>query len=85
MDPGGRVRTRKISQTDNVDMWDATDPTGQNWHHESPYDIGGMGERNGSPDGEVGSPAIHVVVFAINLCHAESNGFQSQQDELERE
>ncbi|CCM04202.1 uncharacterized protein FIBRA_06368 [Fibroporia radiculosa] len=39
-DPGGRVRTRKISQTDNVDMLDVTDPTGTNWHHESPYDVG---------------------------------------------
>lgn len=36
------TRSRKVSQTahDNVDMLDASDPWGQNWHHHSPYDVG---------------------------------------------
>ncbi|KZT75086.1 hypothetical protein DAEQUDRAFT_761048 [Daedalea quercina L-15889] len=51
VDPNGRVRTRKISQTDNVDMLDGTDPWGQQWHHDSPYDIGGL-NRDASPDPE---------------------------------
>ncbi|KAI5121136.1 hypothetical protein M0805_007134 [Coniferiporia weirii] len=40
----GPVRSRKVSQTahDNVDMLDATDPYGTNWHHQSPYDVGGL-------------------------------------------
>ncbi|KIY66029.1 hypothetical protein CYLTODRAFT_491818 [Cylindrobasidium torrendii FP15055 ss-10] len=35
-------RSRKTSQTarDEVDMLDASDPWGTNWHHQSPYDIG---------------------------------------------
>ncbi|KAH9836996.1 uncharacterized protein C8Q71DRAFT_707353 [Rhodofomes roseus] len=51
VDPIGRVRTRKISQTDNVDALDGTDPWGQQWHHDSPYDIGGL-NRDASPDPE---------------------------------
>ncbi|KZT05832.1 uncharacterized protein LAESUDRAFT_714546 [Laetiporus sulphureus 93-53] len=51
MDPNGKVRTRKLSQTDNVDMLDVTDPWGQNWHHESPYDVG-LGDRNVVSDSE---------------------------------
>lgn len=40
---GVKPRSRKTSQTapDNVDLLDVTDPWGTNWHHESPYDIGG--------------------------------------------
>ncbi|KAH8990161.1 hypothetical protein EDB86DRAFT_3080505 [Lactarius hatsudake] len=40
IDPSGKVRTRKISNTahDNVDLLDASDPYGTNWHHQSPYD-----------------------------------------------
>lgn len=39
---GGKARSRKTSQTtpDNVDLLDLTDPWGQNWHHQSPYDWG---------------------------------------------
>lgn len=39
---GGKARSRKTSQTtpDNVDLLDLTDPWGQNWHHQSPYDFG---------------------------------------------
>lgn len=35
-------RSRKTSQTaqDQVDFLDASDPTGAQWHHESPYDSG---------------------------------------------
>ncbi|KAH8119913.1 hypothetical protein DFH11DRAFT_16260 [Phellopilus nigrolimitatus] len=38
------ARSRKVSQTahDNVDMLDGTDPWGTNWHHQSPYDVGGL-------------------------------------------
>jgi hypothetical protein len=47
-EPSLRVRTRKISNTapDNVDLLDASDPYGTNWHHESPYDgLGLNGDR----------------------------------------
>ena len=54
-DPSGKVRTRKLSNTapDNVDLLDASDPYGTNWHHESPYDgLGLNGDRTlVSPDG----------------------------------
>ena len=54
-DPSGKVRIRKLSNTtpDNVDLLDASDPYGTNWHHESPYDgLGLNGDRNqASPDG----------------------------------
>ncbi|KAJ7786563.1 hypothetical protein B0H16DRAFT_1876559 [Mycena metata] len=35
-------RSRKNSQTahDNVDLLDGSDPWGNPWHHESPYDVG---------------------------------------------
>ena len=33
-------RTRKISTSDNVDLLDITDPWGQNFHHDSRYDVG---------------------------------------------
>ncbi|KAL0578511.1 hypothetical protein V5O48_003504 [Marasmius crinis-equi] len=35
-------RSRKTSQTahDGVDLLDVPDPWGQNWHHQSPYDVG---------------------------------------------
>ncbi|TCD67109.1 hypothetical protein EIP91_000572 [Steccherinum ochraceum] len=38
-----RARSRKASLTahDTVDMLDVTDPWGTNWHHQSPYDLGG--------------------------------------------
>ncbi|KAI0931823.1 hypothetical protein AcV5_004783 [Taiwanofungus camphoratus] len=51
----GINRVRKISQTahDEVDLLDASDPWGTNWHHESPYDIGLNAERNASPDAEL--------------------------------
>ncbi|KAH9964233.1 hypothetical protein BC827DRAFT_1154192 [Russula dissimulans] len=53
-DPSGKARTRKLSNTtpDNVDLLDASDPHGTNWHHESPYDgLGLNGDRNpASPD-----------------------------------
>lgn len=62
VDPTGRVRTRKISQTDNVDMLDGTDPWGQQWHHDSPYDIGGL-NRDASPDPEV----RHSTEFCLRL------------------
>lgn len=41
-DPSTKSRSRKTSQTahDNVDLLDATDPWGQPWHHQSPYDLG---------------------------------------------
>lgn len=41
-DPSNKSRSRKTSQTahDNVDLLDATDPWGQPWHHQSPYDLG---------------------------------------------
>jgi hypothetical protein len=44
---GGKPRSRKTSLTaqDTVDLLDGTDPWGQNWHHQSPYDLGG----NASP------------------------------------
>jgi hypothetical protein len=47
-DPTGKGRTRKISNAaDNVDLLDASDPYGTNWHHESPYDgLGLNGDRN---------------------------------------
>ncbi|KAF8273995.1 hypothetical protein EI94DRAFT_1794648 [Lactarius quietus] len=50
VDPAGKVRTRKLSNTahDNVDLLDASDPHGTNWHHESPYD--GLGLGAVSPD-----------------------------------
>jgi hypothetical protein len=54
IDPSGKVRTRKVSNTahDNVDLLDASDPYGTNWHHQSPYDGLGLGsDRNAvSPD-----------------------------------
>ncbi|KAI9509516.1 hypothetical protein F5148DRAFT_1186936 [Russula earlei] len=53
-DPSGKGRTRKLSNTtpDNVDLLDASDPHGTNWHHQSPYDgLGLNGDRNlVSPD-----------------------------------
>ncbi|KAK1228683.1 hypothetical protein PQX77_008336 [Marasmius sp. AFHP31] len=38
----GKPRSRKTSQTahDGVDLLDVSDPWGQNWHHQSPYDVG---------------------------------------------
>lgn len=41
-DPQAKVRSRKTSQTahDEVDLMDGTDPWGQQWHHQSPYDVG---------------------------------------------
>ena len=35
-------RSRKPSQTanDEIDLMDGSDPTGQNFHHISPYDVG---------------------------------------------
>ena len=47
-DLSGKGRTRKISNVaDNVDLLDASDPYGTNWHHESPYDgLGLNGDRN---------------------------------------
>ena len=48
-DLSGKGRTRKISNAapDNVDLLDASDPYGTNWHHESPYDgLGLTGDRN---------------------------------------
>jgi hypothetical protein len=40
-DPSTKSRSRKNSQThDNVDLLDGTDPWGQAWHHQSPYDLG---------------------------------------------
>lgn len=41
-DPQVKVRSRKTSQTahDEVDLMDVTDPWGQQWHHQSPYDVG---------------------------------------------
>ncbi|KAI9444712.1 hypothetical protein H4582DRAFT_2070478 [Lactarius indigo] len=54
VDPSGKVRTRKISNTahDNVDLLDASDPYGTNWHHQSPYDgLGLSSDRTAvSPD-----------------------------------
>lgn len=54
-DPSGKGRTRKISNAapDNVDLLDASDPYGTNWHHESPYDgLGLNGDRvQVSPEG----------------------------------
>lgn len=55
-------RPRKISQStahDDVDMLDATDPWGTNWHHRSPYDLGVDRER--PPD----SPEVrlHLIAF----------------------
>jgi len=54
-DLSGKVRTRKLSNAtpDNVDLLDASDPYGTNWHHESPYDgLGLNGDRSqASPDG----------------------------------
>ncbi|KAI0308299.1 hypothetical protein B0F90DRAFT_1681739, partial [Multifurca ochricompacta] len=54
LDPSGKVRTRKISNTahDNVDLLDASDPHGTNWHHQSPYDgLGLSSDRSAvSPD-----------------------------------
>ncbi|EED79360.1 predicted protein [Postia placenta Mad-698-R] len=52
MEPNGRVRTRKISQSENADLLDNSDPWGMQWHHESPYDIGLNQERGASPDAE---------------------------------
>lgn len=42
------VRSRKVSATahDNVDMLDGSDPSGKNWHHDSPYEVIGL---NGPP------------------------------------
>jgi len=40
---GIKPRSRKTSQTtppDAVDLMDLTDPWGQNWHHQSPYEFG---------------------------------------------
>jgi hypothetical protein len=51
-DPSGKGRTRKISNAapDTVDLLDASDPHGTNWHHESPYDgLGLNGDRNPTP------------------------------------
>lgn len=51
-DPSGKGRTRKISNAapDNVDLLDASDPHGTNWHHESPYDgLGLNGDRSPVP------------------------------------
>ena len=48
-DLSGKGRTRKISNAapDTVDLLDASDPHGTNWHHESPYDgLGLSGDRN---------------------------------------
>jgi hypothetical protein len=54
-DPSGKLRTRKISNAapDTVDLLDASDPYGTNWHHESPYDgLGLSGDRTAvTPDG----------------------------------
>ncbi|TRM65925.1 hypothetical protein BD626DRAFT_566567 [Schizophyllum amplum] len=39
----GKPRSRKTSLTaahDTVDLLDASDPYGMNWHHQSPYDAG---------------------------------------------
>ena len=41
-DPSSKSRSRNTSQTahDNVDLLDVSDPWGQAWHHQSPYDVG---------------------------------------------
>ncbi|KAL1697561.1 hypothetical protein GGG16DRAFT_41471 [Schizophyllum commune] len=42
-DVNGKPRSRKTSLTaahDTVDLLDASDPYGMNWHHQSPYDAG---------------------------------------------
>ncbi|KAJ6503290.1 hypothetical protein C8R47DRAFT_1007333 [Mycena vitilis] len=46
----GVPRSRKTSQTahDNVDLLDGSDPWGTAWHHESPYDVGGL-NNNSNP------------------------------------
>lgn len=51
------TRSRKVSQTahDNVDMLDASDPWGQNWHHHSPYDVGLTNVPTQSPAQDVRS------------------------------
>jgi hypothetical protein len=51
IDPSGKVRTRKLSNTahDTVDLLDGSDPYGTNWHHESPYDGLGLGNDRTDP------------------------------------
>lgn len=59
----GKPRTRRPSQ-DNVDMMDVSDPWGQAWHHESPYDVGLAG---GSASDDVRSTSQAVVPTLILL------------------
>ncbi|THH18565.1 hypothetical protein EW146_g2449 [Bondarzewia mesenterica] len=51
-EPAGK-RTRKLSNAahDNVDLLDVSDPWGTNWHHQSPYDVGGLNAEKVSPEG----------------------------------
>lgn len=58
LNDSGPVRTRKISQSGpEADFLDASDPSGINFHHSSPYDIGNHKDRSNpvSPDAEVSS------------------------------
>ena len=52
-------RSRKVSATahDNVDMLDASDPYGKNWHHDSPYEVIGLD----------GPPPLAVRVFSLSI------------------
>ena len=70
VDPSGKVRTRKLSNTahDNVDLLDGSDPYGTNWHHESPYDGLGLGnDRNAvSPDPVDVCTSSRAIIAHIN-------------------
>lgn len=70
VDPSGKVRTRKLSNTahDNVDLLDGSDPYGTNWHHESPYDGLGLGNNPVSPDtADVGASSRSILPHINDL------------------
>jgi hypothetical protein len=73
VDPSGKVRTRKLSNTahDNLDLLDGSDPYGTNWHHESPYDGLGLGNDRtaASPDGADVRASSHSIIAHINDLH----------------
>jgi hypothetical protein len=72
VDPSGKVRTRKLSNTahDNVDLLDGSDPYGTNWHHESPYDGLGLGnDRTATPPdaADVRASSRSIIAYINDL------------------
>lgn len=68
------TRSRKVSQTahDNVDMLDASDPWGQNWHHHSPYDVEPLGGPSQFPTQDVSSCLYLFMILLLSSCNDDA-------------